>query len=212
MVILWIMIAILVLLILFGVIFAVLLKKNKGKHETDYYSLFVMGDDTDVSNCKVYTHYHIKYGDDANVFFTTACSSLDPCVWTSNNGYDDISASAQFNTYLGIYGRHDYATGYGDDLEDYVGGTKDDYIGSKWLTEMYVENGEGADNCPMVLIWGSAETFINTQFNWGGYKNFKNTLSSAHSKLWWVSGCNPNSKTDDLRPALPSTRSPYKYN
>jgi flagellar basal body-associated protein FliL len=43
MVIPWIMIAILVLLIVFGIIFAVLVKKNKGKHETDYYSFFVMG-------------------------------------------------------------------------------------------------------------------------------------------------------------------------
>jgi hypothetical protein len=177
------------------------------------YSAFWMGDDDDYCYPRTNDYGsnpgHILLGNaaDANIFLTTACSSLVPCTW-EHGGYSDMDDGA-FDTYMGMYGQHHWATGYGDDLEDYFAGVRDNYIGSDWLADMFVPNGSSpqGDTCPMVTIWGSSTSNCNNQFNNGGFKDFKDTGTHSISVLYWVSDCDPTHPGYDLedydRPALP---------
>jgi len=169
-------------------------------------SEFAMGDATpdisgytmaDLNRCRVDTRNHIKFGYGANVFITTACSSIDPCTFVYG-GYNRMRhSSGGFNTYLGFYGRHDW-DGTGDDLRKYIDRTKRNGIGSRWLEKMSTR-----DNCPMAIIFARDEDVAWRQFRWGGYRDFKDTKPYNSSFLYYLSGCDPNGKGENVRPALP---------
>jgi hypothetical protein len=202
---------------------------NCGRDPADYpdfscssnnYSRFTMGDNS-TGRCYVFTNDNggdpgnIYLGNtitgqgtgDANVFFTTACDSLDPCV-RHLGGYDDMDAGS-FNTYLGFYGRHDFAQGGTVAFNAFLTGATNDAIGSEWLSHEYYLNGGGNDGyvCPMVLIWGSSSSNCDNMYNNGGFKDFKDTGSHTTTKMYWVGGCDPEDEGYDLyardHPALP---------
>ena len=179
---------------------------------TRNHTFFWMGDDDDTCYPRTNDYGadpgHILLGDaDANVFLTTACSSLVPCTW-EHGGYSDMDAGS-FNTYMGFYGSHNWQTGQGVDLSNYFAGVTSNNIGSDWLSDMFVPNGwnpEG-DNCPMVNVWCSSTSNCSNQYNNGGFKDFKDTGTHSIRVLYWVGGCDPNHPGYDLdefdRPALP---------
>ena len=202
----------------------------KDSYSTDAYvcdanearSEFTMGDPTpdisgytmsDLNRCRIDTRDHIRFGYGADVFMTTACSSIDPCTWAFG-GYDAMHHSqGGFNTYLGFYGRHNWVGPGGNpdlskteladiDLTHYVNSTRDDGLGLEWLLQMHT--GVSQINCPMALVWAKDSAAAWQQFRWGGYRDFRNTKPYDISALFFLGGCDPNGTTDTTRPALPS--------
>jgi hypothetical protein len=198
--------------------------------DTDYdctvnnHTSFIMGD---TNHCIVRTNdYSIYNGNiyfgntiagqgtgDANIFFSGACSSIDPCV-RHLGGYSDMDAGT-FNTYLGYYGTHDLhslGSGGGDSaLHDFLQSATNDDIGPEFLAHQHYENmhsGRGvAYVCPMILIWGSSTANCNNMYNNGGFKDFKDTGTHTLKVMYFVGGCDPDEYDYNLatynRPALP---------
>lgn len=186
------------------------------------YSRFTMGDSLG-NGCYIYTNErdashpgNIYFGNtitgqgtgDANIFFTTSCNSIDPCV-RHYGGYNDMDAGG-FNTYLGFYGRHDFSTGGTDAFDAFLTDATNNQIGSEWLTHQHYPNGEASpkgDVCPMALIWGSSASNCDYMFDYGGFKDFKNTGTHTTKVMYWVGGCDPNKPgyilADRDRPELP---------
>jgi hypothetical protein len=182
------------------------------------YSRITMGDSS--SHCYIYADEHgsdpgnIYFGNtnadgagDMNIFVTTACNSLTPCV-RKYGGYNDMDYG-DFHTYLGQYGTHTYETGEKAAFENFLMDAIDDHVGSEWLTHQHYEakDVDDAYTCPMVLIWGSSSSNCDYMYNYGGFTDFKDTGTHTINKMYWVGGCDPDEVGYDRptfdHPALP---------
>jgi len=103
-----------------------------------------------------------------------------------------------FNFVLGFHGSHwTEQPDTIDTLEDYITGAKFNDIGSNWIDLHYEEDygycdaeSEWTDQCPSIGCWGSSASECNSYYNYGGFKDFKNTGDHDIGKAYGIGGCN----------------------
>lgn len=174
-----------------------------GLHRCDaatgfYWSRIVMGDDGDNGQtelCEVYST-DIRFGNggedqETDILIMAACETMHLCVW-ENDGYEsmDYGAFNQINGYHGIsYDSETFTALY----DNYVRDSAMDRIGENWVDTFTDFNWFfSEDQCATSMVWCSSASNCDTQFTWGGFKDFYNTGSHTMSMFYYICDCNPD--------------------
>ncbi len=138
-----------------------------------------------------------EWGDtDLNQFFTSACSSVQECVW-DDGGYDFMN-SDDFQLYGGYHGINTDGPFIGSLVNDYVNAARYADVGSDWVSIFTaIRVGTNDDDCPGVIIFAETETQANNYYNDAGLDDYYSQSTGDHSNRYWffTDGCDPDDGT-----------------
>jgi hypothetical protein len=155
------------------------------------YSSLSMGSST--YDCSVRTSENMRFGasgGDLEIAIIKACQSGDYDVWL-NGGYrpqitTSTSTMTVWNAFHGDSSCGNHVTDY---VEDYAWGSIFNGVGENWIDEAY--DTDGADDCPVSIVFGSSSAARANMFEFGGFMDRKNTGSKTGSTIFYIAGCDP---------------------
>lgn len=150
--------------------------------------------------CEVRTDSHMLFGQggaghDLDIAVIKACQSGDYQTWKLGGyGPDFTDPSSGFTVWNAFHGDSScggHVTSY---VGDYSATSMNNGVGENWLDEAY----DGAfwwweyDDCPVSIVSGSSKSARKTMYEWGGFRDRKNTGSKTGSTYFYVAGCDPD--------------------
>lgn len=132
-------------------------------------------------------------GGDLDIAVIKACQSGDYGVW-HYGGYSSMRTSAGsltvWNAFHGDSSCGNHVTDY---VGDYSATSMNNGVGENWIDEAY----DGAfwpwedDDCPVSIVWGSSKSVRKTMYEYGGFKDRKDTGTKSGSSYYFIAGCDP---------------------
>lgn len=146
-------------------------------------------------DCSVRTDDNMMWDSDLDIAVVKACQSGDYDVW-QNGGYrqqftDSGSQMRMWNAFHGNSSCGNHVTRY---VEDYAEDSIYNGVGENWIDEAYDwDSGANNDDCPTSIVFGSSSANRDSMYEYGGWRDRKDTGSRTGSTLYYVSGCDPSS-------------------
>ncbi len=146
-------------------------------------------------DCWVRTNDNMMWDSDLDIAVVKACQSGDYDVW-QNGGYrqqftDSGSQMRMWNAFHGNSSCGNHVTNY---VEDYAEDSIYNGVGENWLDEAYDwDAGANNDDCPTSIVFGSSSYNRDLMYEYGGWRDRKNTGSRTGSTIYYISGCDPSS-------------------
>lgn len=178
----------------------VLFVHTHGGHSVaNNHSWLAMGNNAD--NCDAVTNWHMSFGNTTSVgtgqldiAVVKACQSGDYEVW-KKGGYrtalinnNTNSSFTMWNAFHGDSSCGNFVKSY---VKDYASSSKNDGVGENWIDEAY-DWGLIEDDCPVSIVFGASKSLRRNMYEYGGWRDRKNTGSKTGSTIFYVSGCNPD--------------------
>jgi len=170
---------------------------DAGSSSTPAYSGLVMGNGS--YDCGVLTNENMLFGNpgtggDLEIAVVKACQSGDYDVW-KNGGYrQQITTSDSTMT---MWNAFHGDSSCGNHVKDYVG----DYsissisngVGENWIDEAYDDSQfSNDDDCPVSIVFGSSFASRELMYEYGGWRDRKNTGLKTGSTIYYIAGCDPS--------------------
>jgi hypothetical protein len=144
-------------------------------------------------DCSVRTDQNMRFGasgGDLEIAIIKACQSGDYDVWQSGGYRQQITTTAStmtmWNAFHGDSSCGDHVTDY---VGDYAADSLFNGVGENWLDEAY--DSDGADDCPVSIVFGSSSSVRHDMYEFGGFLDRKNTGSKTGSTIFYIAGCDP---------------------
>lgn len=152
--------------------------------------------------CRVRTDNHMLFGNgagDLEIAVIKACQSGDYDTWL-NGGYRQqfTRSESRFTVWNAFHGDSscgDHVTVY---VGDYAASSFTSGVGENWLDEAYDATGD--DDCPVSIVMGSNASKRDDMYEYGGFRDRKNTGNKTGSTYYFISGCRPESGTGRTLP------------
>jgi hypothetical protein len=145
-------------------------------------------------DCSVRTNENMLWNGDLDLAVIKACQSGDYETW-KNGGYrkaftNHDSGFRMWNAFHGDSSCGDHVTSY---VDWYVRSSTYDGVGENWLDAAYdVDPGSNNDDCPVSIVMGDSRAKRVSLFQYGGWKDRKDTGKKSGSTIFYFSGCNPD--------------------
>jgi hypothetical protein len=166
-----------------------------GGHSTsggNYYSSLSMGNSS--YDCSVRTDSDMYWDADLDIAVIKACQSGDYDVFI-NGGYrpEYVDADGQMRMWNAFHGD----SSCGNHVKRYVGryarNVTYNAVGDEWIDQAYDSKwGSNNDDCPVSIVFGSSSANRNSMYEYGGWRDRKNTGSRTGASIFYVSGCDPS--------------------
>jgi len=173
-----------------------------GSHSTWPFasSTLLMGNKT--YECRVRTDGHMLFGNgagDLEIAVIKACQSGDYDTFMGG-GYRQqfTKPESRFTVWNAFHGDSscgDHVTQY---VGDYAAASFTSGIGENWLDEAY--DGAGDDDCPVSIVMGSNASKRDDMYEYGGFRDRKNTGNKTGSTYYFIGGCHPKPDTGRTLP------------
>jgi hypothetical protein len=150
--------------------------------------------------CSVSTNGDMLWGNaagggDLEIAVVKACQSGDYNTW-KNGGYGAAfsTSSSSFTMWNAFHGDSSCGGHVTDYVGDYSATSFNNGVGENWLDEAY----DGAfwpwedDDCPVSIVMGSSRANRDLMYEWGGFRDRKNTGSKTGSTYYYIAGCDPD--------------------
>lgn len=145
-------------------------------------------------DCNAHTNGDMLFDSDLDIAVIKACQSGDYQVWQAG-GYRQqfTTADSQLRMWNAFHGD----SSCGNHVKNYVGryarNSTYDGAGENWIDEAYDKDiGSDNDDCPTSIVFGSSKANRNAMFEYGGWRDRKNTGSKVGSTIYYVGGCDPS--------------------
>ena len=157
---------------------------------------FTMGENWHDGNqwrSSVNTTDEIQLGDDLEIFVAATCKSAQYSAWTSGGVHRAWKPGKTIQFWLGFHGiSYDSMTDR-NRVRIYAKNSFYDGIGANWVEELTRGRGLSPDQCATVIIRGSSENKITTNFEYGGFADRGKDYNGSWSiqGYFYVGGCAP---------------------
>lgn len=166
-----------------------------GGHSTSpAYSSLLMGNSS--YDCSVRTNQNMFFGNssgagDLEIAIIKACQSADYDTWL-NGGYRQqiTNSTSTFTVWNGFHGDSSCGSHVTSYVGDYSSSSIFNGVGENWLDEAYDSSGD--DDCPVSIVMGSSHSARVNMYEYGGFRDRKNTGSKTGSTYFYIAGCNPD--------------------
>jgi hypothetical protein len=163
-----------------------------GGHTAGVRSSLLMGSSS--YDCSVRTDDNMLFDSDLDFAVIKACQSGNYDVWTGG-GYRQQFTSTDsplrlWNAFHGDSSCGNHVKRY---VRSYARDSDRNGVGENWIDEAY-DNSSSAngDDCPCSITIGSSSSLRSTLFEYGGWRDRKDTGSKTNSSYFAISGCDPS--------------------
>ena len=165
-----------------------------GGHTTGsaYRSFLSMGNSS--YDCSVRTDDDMLWDADLDIAVVKACQSGDYDVWL-NGGYrqEYVDRDGQMRMWNAFHGDSSCGNHVKRYVEDYAEDSIYNGVGENWLDEAFdIDWGSNNDDCPSSIVFGSSSGNRDSMYEYGGWRDRKNTGTRSGSTFYSISGCDPS--------------------
>ena len=148
-------------------------------------------------DCSVRTSSNMLFDTDLEITVVKACQSGDYRVWQAG-GYDRLTdfnaANSDFTMWNAFHGNSSCGSHVKRYVKSYAKNSTYNGVGENWIDAAYRKwIGRNNDDCPVSIVGGSSASKRSKMFEYGGWRDRKDTGSKLDSDYFYVSGCNPSS-------------------
>lgn len=163
-----------------------------GHRHSDWSSSLSMGNSS--YDCTVRTTENMLWNSDTEIAVIKACQGGNYDVW-QNGGYrpDFTNSGSSFTMWNAFHGNSSCGSHVKSYVKRYARDSDWNGVGENWIDEAYDKDwGSNNDDCPVSIVMGSNSSDRETMFEYGGWRDRKNTGSKTGSTIFYVSGCDPS--------------------
>lgn len=167
-----------------------------GGHDANSSSL-LMGNSS--YDCSVRTNQNMLFGNpggsgDLDIAVVKACQSGDYDVWKAGGYRQQLTDSdSSFTVWNAFHGDSSCGSHVASYVKWYSLFSINDGVGENWLDAAYdVDSGANNDDCPVSIVMGSSKSARENMFEYGGWRDRKNTGAKTGSTYFYMAGCDPN--------------------
>lgn len=151
----------------------------------------------DGHDCSAHTNADMLFDSDLDIAVIKACQSGDYDVWRAGGYRQQFSTPdsqlRMWNAFHGDSSCGKHVTGY---VGRYASNSIFAGVGENWIDEAYDRDiGSNNDDCPVSIVLGSNASNRAMMFEWGGWRDRKETGSRTGSTIYFVGGCDPSNGT-----------------
>lgn len=145
-------------------------------------------------DCSVSTSADMFFDSDLDIAVIKACQSGDFDVWQAGGYRQQLTdSSSQFRMWNAFHGNSSCGNFVKRYVDRYATNSTYDGVGENWIDEAYDKDwGADNDDCPTSIVLGSSGANRDAMFEWGGWRDRKNTGSRTGSSIYYVGGCEPS--------------------
>ncbi len=157
------------------------------------YSKIGMGNSS--YDCWVRTDDNMLFNSDLEIAVIKACQSGDYEVW-QNGGYRQqiTTTSSSFTMWNAFHGDSSCGSKVKRYVKRYAEDSDSNGVGENWIDEAYDKDwGSNNDDCPVSIVFGSTSSKRENMYEWGGWRDRKDTGSKTGSTIFYIGGCDPSS-------------------
>ena len=105
----------------------------------------------------------------------------------------DVDADGQMRMWNAFHGDSSCGEHVNRYVNRYARNVTYDAVGEEWIDQAYDRDwGSNNDDCPTSIVFGSTPSRRDSMYEYGGWRDRKNTGSRIGSTIYYVSGCDPS--------------------
>ncbi|ACY14137.1 hypothetical protein [Haliangium ochraceum] len=146
-------------------------------------------------DCSAHTNGDMFFDEDLDIAVIKACQSGNYEVWQAGGYRQQFSnSSSQFRMWNAFHGNSSCGNHVTRYVDRYASNSTYNGVGENWIDEAYDRDlGSNNDDCPTSIVLGSSSSNRDSMFEWGGWRDRKNTGSRTGSSIYYIGGCDPSS-------------------
>lgn len=150
-------------------------------------------------DCEVRTDDNMLFGNpagsgDLEIAVIKACQSGDYETWANGGYFQFVTSDSRFSIWNAFHGDSSCGSHVTSYVGDYAASSFSNGVGENWIDEAYA----GAfwwwedDDCPVSIVTGSTWDNRELMYEYGGFRDRKNTGTKNGSTIYYIVGCNPD--------------------
>jgi hypothetical protein len=149
--------------------------------------------------CSASTKDNMYFGDpagggDLDIAVIKACQSGDYDVWKGGNYRKQmVSSDSSFSMWNAFHGDSSCGSHVTSYVTNYALLSISDGAGENWLDAAYDDDSSAdSDDCPVSIVFGNTSAARHSMYEYGGWRDRKNTGTKSASTIWFMGGCDPD--------------------